>query len=226
MRCSSRSSTSPSSPTWRLPVSGAPTIRRLRGRGVPPVPRRGDEDRRGGRIARGGGHDRRRRRLQLQPFRHARRVHLRPREPDWGDHARWTTPVFTSPGKMQFVLPSKYTDPSQLPAPKDGVPVKVTRVQGEVYAALRFAASRRMRRRRRRGSSAGFDQKRRADPRDWRGEQPRAVQRPGDAAAAAEERRAGEAGGVRPVEAGPAGGHPEPRAFLKRSLNSLILPAL
>ena len=50
-----------------------------------------------------------------------------------------TTPVFTSPGKMQFVLPSKYTDPSQLPPPKDGVPVNVTKVDGGVYAALRFS---------------------------------------------------------------------------------------
>lgn len=56
-----------------------------------------------------------------------------------GEKMSMTTPVFTSPGKMQFVLPSKYTDPSQLPPPKDGVPVRVTRVEGGVYAALRFS---------------------------------------------------------------------------------------
>lgn len=50
-----------------------------------------------------------------------------------------TTPVFTSPGTMQFVLPSKYTDPSQVPPPKDGVPVRVEKVRGGVYAALRFS---------------------------------------------------------------------------------------
>ena len=56
-----------------------------------------------------------------------------------GEKFAMTTPVFTSPGKMQFVLPSKYTDPSQLPPPKDGVPVNVTKVDGGVYAALRFS---------------------------------------------------------------------------------------
>ena len=64
-----------------------------------------------------------------------------------GEKMSMTTPVFTSPGTMQFVLPSKYTDPSQVPPPKDGVPVRVQKVRGGVYAALRFSGARRTPRR-------------------------------------------------------------------------------
>ena len=56
-----------------------------------------------------------------------------------GEKMAMTTPVFTSEGKMQFVMSRGFRDASALPRPKDGSGVSVSERAGGVFAAARFS---------------------------------------------------------------------------------------
>jgi len=55
-----------------------------------------------------------------------------------GETMAMTTPVFTSQGKMQFVMSRSFTSPESLPMPRQGTGVNVSEESGGIYAVLRF----------------------------------------------------------------------------------------
>lgn len=56
-----------------------------------------------------------------------------------GEKMAMTTPVYTSEGKMQFVMSRRFRDASALPKPKEGSGVSVSERPGGIFAAARFA---------------------------------------------------------------------------------------